>query len=453
MVHLSIHRCLPLLISVFAAATLASQIQFYDKKTTFAVALETLLLDNGTQILMQISAPTTYAWAALGSGSMMAESIMFVLYPSANNTDVTLSIRTTTDDRHDAPREIENNRVHARVRSSSIKDGRMTADIVWQESGPILCDVVDSRSHNQPFIWAVGPLTTSDSGHDGPDRRRGGSDDDVNDGPRPPIRSDDTNIHIFKHEEHGVIFANMVASQNPLDDFHKPQIEGTSSNGVQSQPEYYHKLVFVHAVVLAASFALIFPLGVVLLRLNPKKLGVKLHWMIQCFALFTVIGGLGTAIAMSILGVRYKYFTEPHQIVGISVCLLVGLQIFLGRAHHIRFKLYKKRTPVSYVHMVVGRLVIYGGMTNAVLGLRLCGRGKSMYIAAGVALAVVIVIEFFAIRAHLKRRHDDLRSERIKGYNSNYHKLKDVSVTEQELGTTFEMPTQRYQGHGYAQQT
>lgn len=450
MSYLSINRLLSLLISILAATTLASQIQFYDKETTFAVALETLLLDNGTQILMQISAPTTYAWTALGSGTMMADSIMFVLYPSSNNSEVTLSIRTVNDNRHNPPHEIESNKVHARVRSSSIKDGRMTADIVWQEPSDILCGVVDPRSHNQPFIWAVGPVTSSNAGHDGPDHRRDGSDDD--DGPHPPIKSDDTDVPITKHDEHGVIFANMVASQNPLDDFHSPQIQGTSSNGMQLQPEYYHTLVFVHAAILAASFVLIFPLGVILLRLNPRKLGFKMHWMIQCFALVAVICGLGVAITMSILGVRYKYFVEPHQIVGISVCVLAGFQAYLGRAHHIRFKVYQRRKAVSYIHMVVGRLVIYGGMTNVVLGLLLCQRGPAVYIAAGVALAVLVVQEFFAIRAHLKRRHDDSRTERIKGYNSNYQKLKDVSVTEQELNTTFEMPMQRYQSHGYAQQ-
>lgn len=42
---------------------------------------------------MQITAPTTYTWVALGQGTEMKGAQMFVLYTDASGTNVTLSPR------------------------------------------------------------------------------------------------------------------------------------------------------------------------------------------------------------------------------------------------------------------------------------------------------------------------------------------------------------------------
>lgn len=47
-------------------------------------------------VYMQISAPTTYTWVALGQGSQMSGAQMFVLYTDASGSNVTLSPRLGT---------------------------------------------------------------------------------------------------------------------------------------------------------------------------------------------------------------------------------------------------------------------------------------------------------------------------------------------------------------------
>lgn len=390
------------------------KVQFYDQSTTLGAAIASTVTDNGTQFLMQISAPISYGWVAIGSDHKMDKSIMFVIFPSADGKRVTLSPRSTTQ--HYAPSVLPRTLMTARVTSSDITNGRMTANIMWWDPDWMLGSKIPNKTpinilnDKQPFIWAVGPSQ--------------------------PINADDISITINKHSDHGVIFVDMQASQNPPEKMRAPAIEGTANIGVQSQPHYYHKFIFIHTVLLTSAFVLVFPFGVIGLRWNIKNKGFTVHWIFQCIACLAMLPGLGIGIAMSILGIQFNNFMQPHQLVGMAVCLLVPLQAYLGRSHAIRFKVHKKRTLFTYFHFALGRLIIWGGTGAAVLGLILCGRGYPVIVCAAVGGALAIIQEGFAIRAYLKARKKNALDARLKGYtlgSGEYSKLKDVSVTEREL--------------------
>lgn len=74
---------------------MAEKVQFFQPKTGFGVALLTSIRNNGTQLLMQISVPTAYTRAAFRSNSKMADSMMFVIYPSLDDKSVVLSPPST----------------------------------------------------------------------------------------------------------------------------------------------------------------------------------------------------------------------------------------------------------------------------------------------------------------------------------------------------------------------
>lgn len=215
----------------------------------------------------------------------------------------------------------------------------MSAIVQWQgDTGGNLytgCSIVETQ---QAWIWAVGPNQT--------------------------IASNNTDFAIREHLYHGAFFADMPQSQNSR--IYDPVIDGTTNLNSRGQPGYFHKLIVVHASLLAGAFLVVFPTAVVALRIN-IELSFKMHWISQVIGTAAVIAGLVIAIFASVTGIHFDSLTQPHQIIGIIVCLLVGLQVWLGREHHIHHVLYRKRSFYSHGHMILGRLVIYGGMINASL--------------------------------------------------------------------------------------
>lgn len=161
---------------------------------------------------------------------------------------------------------------------------------------------------------------------------------------------------------------------------------------------------------------------------------------------------------MSILGIQHAHFTHPHQIVGPSVALLVALQVYFGQANHIRCELFKKRTWFRFVHMDLGKMVIYGGMVNAVLGFWLCKRVVVMAVTEGAGAVVVCIMEFVAVAAHIRRKREVERGERANGWSSNHPKLKDGMTWGREVRAEYGMnyvpldkqdlrASQRYKGY------
>lgn len=240
---------------------------------------------------------------------------------------------------HHTPTPLGSGKINATLLTSSIKDGKMSALIQWRgDINGVVYDACSITNPQQPFIWAVGPNQT--------------------------IASNDPNHALQTHFEHGVIFANMPRSQNVhLAD---PIIEGVGNSDVRPQPGAYYRLIIVHASLLVAAFLIVFPAAVVGLRLNLEN-SFRIHWMSQVFGTAGVLTGFIFAIVTSIIGIRYSRLNELHQILGILVCSSVGLQVYLGREHHIRHVLYQKRTWFSHAHLIVGRFAMYGGMVNATL--------------------------------------------------------------------------------------
>lgn len=143
-----------------------------------------------------------------------------------------------------------------------------------------------------------------------------------------------------------------------------PSISGKADIDVKPLPSSVPILIIVHAVCLAGSFLLLFPLGVVALRWF--KL-IRVHWMLQVLATLICLLGLVIAIAFSSMDPEYNTFGEGHQIIGIVVVFALIVQTATGYKHHQDCKKTGRRTWISYSHLWIGRVVIVLGMVNAVL--------------------------------------------------------------------------------------
>lgn len=111
-----------------------------------------------------------------------------------------------------------------------------------------------------------------------------------------------------------------------------------------------------------------------------------------------------------------------HPIIGIVLFVLVLLQPALGWFHHRQFKLYQRRTIVSYLHLVNGRLIIILGMINGGLGLKVSRAPKKFKIAYGV-LAGVVGVAWLAVTVFTEVRKakggDFWRTGRSKNNNKS----------------------------------
>lgn len=239
--------------------------------------------------------------------------------------------------------------------SPEITNDHVIANIIWNDHGQkmgltALPDrrEVDINSKVQPFIWAVGPLKSTSS----------------------PIDTSDENASppLTKHSENGAIIVDMTSSSNQNGDTEGPVVTGTSNtSNVRFQPKYYHALVHVHLILLCNAVVGFFPLGVISLRLDIKYKGTTVHWIIQSIAAVLTVVGFAIALTLSVVGMQYSAFCTPHQITAIVVCTLVPVQVFLGRFGALRLQTHRKRSVLSYLHFVTGRLVIYGGAAASIL--------------------------------------------------------------------------------------
>ncbi|KAJ9606481.1 hypothetical protein H2200_009442 [Cladophialophora chaetospira] len=356
---------------LLATSTLGNQIQFYQKSEHFGVAITSTEDAGNADFLVQLSAPISYGWAALGTGDKMDKSLMFILYPSRHEDDVVLSVRSTGG--HDTPDPVSG--INATLLSSTVEAGIMTATIQWHQSTGHKYHTIDVARSKQAWIWAVGPQNEAveDAGS--------------------------VDAGIEQHSHYGVFFADMPAAQN--DEPTLPKIAGTSSLHAKGQPEYYHGLVYAHATLLGAAFVLVFPLGVIALRWN-WPFAFKGHWILQAVASVAAYLGAILAIVLSVVGIEYSDFTEGHQILGLIVVGLVSLQLLLGYLHHQQYKKQGRRSVSSYFHIGLGRVLIYAGMVNAVLGALLSDETGAAAAVGAVAAVLAAAMEFMAFR-HRRR--------------------------------------------------
>lgn len=134
---------LSLLIPLVAATTNLNAVSIFNLSLQSNTANYTFALnipDGSTDLYFHLAGPTAYSWIAVGTGSEMANSMMFVMYSDAAGTSELLQSRKhcawrtnkfsfqTSRSAHDSLRENRNQSTHLRSPSNSLTERGYTME-------------------------------------------------------------------------------------------------------------------------------------------------------------------------------------------------------------------------------------------------------------------------------------------------------------------------------------
>ncbi|KAI0538110.1 hypothetical protein GGR58DRAFT_319468 [Xylaria digitata] len=166
-----------------------------------------------------------------------------------------------------------------------------------------------------------------------------------------------------------------------------------------------------HGALAAIAFGFLFPLGSILMRVVPGRGSLFAHGFIQAlaYALYIAAAGLGLYLVNimripsgeGLLDIAGK---NAHPIIGIVLLVVLFFQPIFGIVHHSRFKVLRRRTWVSHIHLWTGRLGITLGIINGGLGFALAGTtGTPVVVYAVVSGVIWILWVLTALRGEYRR--------------------------------------------------
>lgn len=230
---------------------------------------EAAVSSGSGDVFFQIMAPTSYQWVAVGIGSGMSGSQMFVIYQDGNG-NVTLSPRAGTG--HVEPKYSANSGVDL-IDGSGVSGSEMTANIRCSD-----CSSLDlSGSNSWIAAWKKGSaldstsMTQSISEHDGTD-------------------SFDLDFSAAS--------ASFSTSGNPFTSSNSTSGDSSSSNngGISSGGGSSDTVSYAHGVVMAIVFVIAYPVGAVLMPLVGNWI-IHASWQTLAFLGMWAGFGIGYVVA------------------------------------------------------------------------------------------------------------------------------------------------------------
>ena len=155
-----------------------------------------------------------------------------------------------------------------------------------------------------------------------------------------------------------------------------------------------------HGTLMGISFVLIFPLGGIVVRVLDTPIVGAIHGAMQGLGYVMAIAGVGLGIW---LGLNVRYLDYAHTVIGLVIFSLLAVQLALGVLHHRLFLRSARKTPWTYMHVWLGRILIALGIINGGLGLGLANNSNQAKIGYGVVAGVIgltyyIVAAFYTVR-------------------------------------------------------
>lgn len=187
-----------------------------------------------------------------------------------------------------------------------------------------------------------------------------------------------------------------IPPETAADDQQKVQAEYTI-RGKTIRDWLWH----LHGLILCATFFILYPLGIYLLR-SPKQIAAGTsfnhHWTVQ--ALATVSFSIGCFIGF----LQSRSISVTHQYVGLFIVFCIGAQMLLGWRHHVKFIQVKRKTLLSKIHVGLGRVVMPLGFINILSGLKLRQYGWFTMLLVLVLIVIEVVFGAVFLRgAHVRR--------------------------------------------------
>jgi cytochrome b len=389
-------------VQAFAAANSsdASTFVFRSSSTdqTFVFALNAVKATG--DLFFHLEAPAGQAWAAVGIGSEMEDSLIFAAYASENGTGVTVSPRIAT--RHSEPsyaKDVDLQQIWpSGINGSNTigADGRLRADAVCRNctswlSGDGNLDLTNTAA---PFIFAVGPSKE--------------------------LRSSSLTASMRRHDFYGHFTMNMTAATSSEEGTVPPPNSKNGTYELHAASEAKDMTAdsshapAAHALIMLGSFVFLFPLGSLVLKVLHKALW---HGIVQILAVVLITVGFGLGISLSTQYNKVcrahpskandhsnettnqnqsKSFLSAHQIIGLLIFVALLIQLGLGLLHHRTYKQTKSPTTFSKIHRYLGPAVFLLGVINGGLGFNFAGNSSYNARYAVVVLAVAVI--YFGVR-------------------------------------------------------
>lgn len=446
-----------------ASRTLAqlASLSIPSSEVTFQLNIPANTASSGSgDIFFQLSAPTSYEWVALGQGTAMTGSNIFLVYTSSGGNNVTVSPRLASGYRE--PNYNSDAQITL-LEGSGVSNGRMIANVKCSNCGSWSGGDMSFKDSSGKWVFAYhssgGPKNSNDqsasiSQHDNQGAfdwawasAKGGNSANpftaapAGSGtgtgavtatscvPRPTsgaaavsetstraatsTQSDDDDDDRSTRRGQPTEFPTNYRSRFPtptaIPNDKRQEInycdstDPTNSNGaftpiLSGAQSSMKKRLAAHGILASLAFVIFFPAGAIAIRLASFPLVVAFHAVFQVFAYLVYIAAFGLGVTMAN---DLQVLNSRHPIIGIVVFVLIFLQPFLGFTHHSLFKKHQTRTFVSHAHIWLGRIVIALGIINGGLGFKLAesmGQGsKSGKIAYAVLAAVFGAVWIAAI--------------------------------------------------------
>ncbi|EAW15302.1 cytochrome and DOMON domain-containing protein [Aspergillus clavatus NRRL 1] len=340
---------------------------------SFTVAVSNATNSSGTDALfLQIQAPSTVQWVALGQGDQMAGARIFLVYASSR-TNVTVSPRTGTGH---VPPEFDPEIPISLLSGTGINDGVLTARFECQNCLDGHGGTANSTDAISRWIWAY----------------KNGS----------PIESDDTLATIDFHDSFGGAVVDLSCAQSTFDRDRDPFSNASSDcahsiDELASSENYsLSTMAIAHGCLMSVAFVLLFPIFALLVPLSAVM-------PMPVMVVHAPLQGLALAIAIAGFGLGLKLWSDggsppaAHPVIGtVAVASLALIQPSLGLLQHKHFKRTGQKSWFAYVHRWFGRGMIALGIINGGIGLWWLGFStgplRTGTIVYGVVAGIVSVI-------------------------------------------------------------
>ncbi|KAK4116277.1 iron reductase domain protein, partial [Canariomyces notabilis] len=357
----------------------------------YNIAVPTSSANAGSgNIYFQIIASTDFQWVALGTGSGMAGSNIFLMYQDGNG-NLTLSPRVATSYRMPTLDTSSTAAQLTLLAGSGVSDGVMTANIACSNCQTWSGGQMSLSDTNAPWIGAW---------------RRGSS-----------LATTNRAANIAQHDGHTQFQVDLTRAT--IDSDSNPFVEagnsgsgnnsggGSSGGGGDSNGGNSKATILVaHGVIMAIVMAVLYPLGSLLMPLLGKW-WLHAAWQLTAFCLMWAGFGLGiqTAQVRGMVGdpkslsseqqlTIIQLFNQTHTILGTVVICLLAIQPALGYLHHRHYLKTHGRGVISYAHIWWGRILMILGVINGGSGLQLSRERDSLIIAYSVVAGVIFLAYF-----------------------------------------------------------
>lgn len=330
-------------------------------------------------------------WTAIGAGSSMAGSLMFIIYGDPLGSEPPfVSIRGSTG--HSQPQLITREAsggLDIRVLRSSWMPvtGSFTPDSPSYTARVFLvcysCHLwpgiqIDANSPSQPWIWAWNKAQAFS------------------------VYNYDTELQMHKHHAGaggwGNFYVDMAKSINtapnpPSVPPIRPEVAalGTSDMPMHGKggirnilKRVLNPVWHLHGLLMGVAFLLLFPAGIIAMRSGSAK-SFKYHWVLQLLA--SLLTGLGVITGLLLT----EGISTVHQAQGLAIGTSICIQSVLGWRHHVGFLKIHQRTWISHGHIWLGRAIILAGWSNLVTGLWLRGYPGSCLVIMVTVVSMEVI--------------------------------------------------------------